>query len=47
MQDDIYDDDWNAEVIEDIAPKKEDLVVYSRDWTVETIYSQIINENIR
>ena len=41
------DNDWNEDVIEDTQPGDfESLVVYSRDWTVETIFSQIDNGNI-
>jgi hypothetical protein len=39
--------DWNDEIAEDL--KTEDLsslVVYSRDWTIETINNQITQENI-
>ena len=44
-------DDWNADMIEDIAqagtpPDFSSLRVYSRDWTIETIYSQIQQGNI-
>ena len=43
--------DWNSEMIEDMAetgssPDLNSLVVYSRDWTVETIYNQIKQKNI-
>ena len=43
--------DWNNDMIEDMAqtgasPDLNSLVVYSRDWTVETIYNQIKQENI-
>jgi len=49
MQEDF--DDWNDDIIEDIIQKKEpvdysSLVVYSRDWTIETIYNQIEKGNI-
>lgn len=37
----------NEEIIEDIAPfDTSSIVVYSRDWTIETMYSQIIGNNI-
>lgn len=39
--------DWNAELEEEVEAKGiESLVVYSRDWTVETILSQIDKDNI-
>ena len=46
-----YFDDWNDDIIEDILQEKElidysSLVVYSRDWTIETIYNQIEKGNI-
>lgn len=38
---------WNDEVIEDVSTEEESkLVVYSRDWTIGTIISQIEQENI-
>ena len=50
MQKKLFDqEDWNKEIIEDIALKPKDisdLVVYSRDWTVETIVNQIKKSNI-
>ena len=44
-------EDWNDDMIEDMAqtgtsPDFSSLRVYSRDWTVETIYSQIQQGNI-
>ncbi|EON77538.1 hypothetical protein ADIS_1941 [Lunatimonas lonarensis] len=37
----------NDEIIEDIAPfETSSIVVYSRDWTIETMFSQIISKNI-
>lgn len=44
-------EDWNADMIEDMAQAgtsldPRSLTVYSRDWTVETIYSQIEQGNI-
>ena len=45
MIDDL--DDWNAELEGEVEAKGiESLVVYSRDWTVETILSQIEQNNI-
>lgn len=45
MADDV--DDWNAELESEVEAKGIDsLVVYSRDWTVETILSQIEKDNI-
>jgi len=44
---DIDNDDWNDELASEVnADGIESLVVYSRDWTVETILSQISQENI-
>jgi hypothetical protein len=38
---------WNEEINEDVFPKGEsELVVYSRDWTIETIINQIDQKNI-
>jgi hypothetical protein len=38
---------WNDEIIEDISTEGEsELVVYSRDWTIATILSQIEQKNI-
>ena len=44
-------ENWNADMLEDMAqegtpPDFSSLRVYSRDWTVETIYSQIQQGNI-
>ena len=44
-------EDWNEDMIEDMtqagtSPDFSSLVVYSRDWTIETIYSQIKQGNI-
>lgn len=40
-------DDWNAELEEEVSAEDiSSLVVYSRDWTVETILSQVDKENI-
>ena len=44
-------EDWHDDMIEDMAqagtsPDPRSLTVYSRDWTVETIYSQINQGNI-
>lgn len=39
--------EWNEEIIEDVSAKDEsELVVYSRDWTIATIISQIEQGNI-
>jgi hypothetical protein len=39
--------DWDEDVLEDTSSQGiESIVVYSRDWTVETIFSQIDNGNI-
>ncbi len=50
MEISLFDqEDWNKEIIEDIKLKTKDvtdLVVYSRDWTVETIENQIKKGNI-
>jgi hypothetical protein len=49
QQDVLIDEDahWNDDVIEDVDAKAEsDLVVYSRDWTIETIVNQIEQDNI-
>jgi hypothetical protein len=44
---DVNDDtEWNDDIVEDLVPDKSALVVYSRDWTVETIVSQIKQKNI-
>lgn len=41
------DDNWNDELEEDVSIEGvESLVVYSRDWTVETILRQIEQDNI-
>lgn len=41
------DQHWNDEIADDLSPKEEsDLVVYSRDWTIATIISQIDQKNI-
>src|SRR5713101_4190063 len=38
---------WNDEIIDDISSTGEsELVVYSRDWTIATIISQIEQKNI-
>jgi len=40
-------EDWNQDVIENVEPSSlSNLVVYSRDWTVETIFNQIAQSNI-
>ena len=44
---DTLDDDWNSDVEEDIGDLDlSSLIVYSRDWTVETIVTQIRKGNI-
>lgn len=44
---DLLDVAWNDDIIEDVHPANYDsLVVYSRDWTVETILNQIEQGNI-
>lgn len=41
------DDDWNEELADEVSAEGvESLVVYSRDWTVETILRQIELDNI-
>jgi hypothetical protein len=44
----LFDDgDWNADVVEDLeAPAYEMLQLFSRDWTFETIASQMEQRNI-
>ena len=43
----LDDEDWNIDVVEDLeAPAFEQLQLFSRDWTVETIASQIEQRNI-
>lgn len=38
---------WNEEINEDVSPESEsEIVVYSRDWTIDTIISQIEQKNI-
>ncbi len=44
-------EDWNDDMIEDLtqtgtSPDFNSLIVYSRDWTVETVYNQIQQGNI-
>lgn len=50
MSNELPDDDIlrdNEEIIEDIQPfDTSSIVVYSRDWTIETMYSQIMGNNI-
>jgi hypothetical protein len=42
LSDPLYDDSWNEDILTDLRPKNlNSLVVYSRDWTVDTIVSQI------
>src|SRR6266480_1757166 len=41
------EEDWNAEIEEDIrAGDYGSLVIYSRDWTIETINNQIVQGNV-
>ena len=41
------DENWNDDIEEDVHPSDlASLVVYSRDWTVETIANQIAQQNI-
>jgi hypothetical protein len=43
----IPDADWNDEIAQDLKPQDlSSLVVYSRDWTIETINNQITQKNI-
>lgn len=43
----VPDADWNDEIAQDLKPEDlSGLVVYSRDWTIETINNQIAQENI-
>jgi hypothetical protein len=38
---------WNEDINEDVSPESEtEIVVYSRDWTIDTIISQIEQKNI-
>lgn len=47
MASDIVDEDWNDDLAEEVTAKGVDsLVVYSRDWTVDTILRQIEQGNI-
>ena len=46
---DVFGEDllWNEEINEDVSPEGEsEIVVYSRDWTIATIISQIEQKNI-
>lgn len=46
---DLFEDDlnWNDEIIEDVeSDESTEIVVYSRDWTIATIVSQIEQKNI-
>ena len=45
-QDPLYSDDWNEELEQEATSSEKSLVVFSRDWTVETIASQIERGNI-
>lgn len=43
----IIDDIWDEEIIDDLSPMHNlSIVVYSRDWTIETINNQISQNNI-
>lgn len=43
----LPDADWNDEIAQDLKPEDlSGLVVYSRDWTIETINNQISQANI-
>lgn len=47
MNGDWTDLDWNQDVLDDVEPVQyNDVVVYSRDWTVDTIHNQIGQSNI-
>jgi len=41
------DDDWNEDLIDDLEQVDyKEIIVYSRDWTIETIFNQIRQGNI-
>lgn len=43
----LDEETWNQDIIDDIKPREvSSLIVYSRDWTVQTIASQIKHGNI-
>lgn len=45
--DDLNNENWNDEIVEDLkALDYQSIVVYSRDWTIETIFNQIRQGNI-
>lgn len=47
MNDDLTEESWNEDIMDDVRLDSLDsLTVYSRDWTVETIASQIKSGNI-
>jgi len=46
MEQEYFDDDWNDELEEETSSSDRALVVFSRDWTVETIVRQIERGNI-
>lgn len=47
MDDELNGEYWEDEIVDDLDPLKEhSLVVYSRDWTIGTIYNQIQQGNI-
>lgn len=39
-------EDWNSDIREDLHVTYDNLVVYSRDWTVDTVLSQLRQGNI-
>ncbi|WMT18167.1 DUF262 domain-containing protein [Parageobacillus toebii] len=42
-----FDDEWNEDIVEDLKLNNyKSIVVYSRDWTIETIFNQIKQNNI-
>jgi len=44
---DLVDETWNDDIFEDIEqPNYDSVIVFSRDWTVETIFNQISQGNI-
>ena len=45
-QDSLYQDNWNEELEQEAFVEEKNLIVFSRDWTVETIASQIDRGNI-
>lgn len=45
-KDSLYQDNWNEEIEQEAFVEEKSLIVFSRDWTVETIISQIDRGNI-